>query len=83
MILCTIQKTTCFVSTEKTIQCLDKHFDWLKIMRRLNYPMAQVPACSHPTPGDDRLLISGVICFSNPHKYMPTTLIDWNYLLVI
>ena len=41
---------------------------WLEIIIRFNYPMAQVSACSHISPSDDRLLISSKICFSNPCK---------------
>ena len=33
--------------------------------------MAQASACSHLSPSDDRLLLSGKIRFSNPCKNMP------------
>ena len=33
--------------------------------------MAQVSACSHLSPGDDRLFITSKMSFSNPCKYMP------------
>ena len=55
----------------KQFSAQDEHFDWLEIIGRFYYPMAQVSACSHLSPGDDRLLISGKTRFSNACKYMP------------
>ena len=38
-----------------------------------NCPMSQASICSHLTPSDDSLFMSGKICFSNQCQYMPMT----------
>ena len=74
MMQCTMQKTTHFVSTENN--SVDELIDWLKILSRFNYPIAQASACTHLSPGDDCLLISGKLRFSNPCKYVPMPAAD-------
>ena len=49
----------------------DEHFDWLKTISRSVYPMAEISACSQLSPIDDCLMISSMIRYTNPCKYMP------------
>ena len=62
----------------KQFSAYDKHFDWLEIVSRYNWPMVQTFACSSLSPIDDHLLWSGKMHFSNPCKYMPMHMI-WVY----